>query len=225
MFSQQIIDSDAFLDMPASAQSLYFHLGMRGDDEGFINSPKKIQRMVGASDDDVRILIAKNFVIPFDSGVIVIKHWKIHNTLRSDRLKQTVYQDEKKKLSIKNNGVYTLTDICQTDDRQLTGKCTHSLVECSVVEGSVVMAKNPQTSLLDDFQIFWKNYPKKKKKADAEKAWKKLKPNLDEVLGALDWQTKSKDWLKDAGQFIPYPASYLNSKSWLDEPEEMRAAF
>ena len=83
MFSKTIIDSDAFLDMPLSTQSLYFHLSMRADDDGFINNPKKIQRMIGCADDDLKLLIAKNFIIPFESGIVVIKHWKIHNYIRN----------------------------------------------------------------------------------------------------------------------------------------------
>ena len=108
MFAKTIIDSDAFLDMPLSAQSLYFHLSMRADDEGFINNPKKIQRMIGASDDDLRILVAKSFIIPFESGIVVIKHWKIHNYIRNDRYKETVYQEERAMLQVKENNSYTL---------------------------------------------------------------------------------------------------------------------
>lgn len=108
MFAKTIIDSDAFLDMPLSAQSLYFHLSMRADDEGFINNPKKIMRMIGASQDDMSILIMRKFIIPFDSGVVVIKHWRIHNYIRADRLVETNYKDEKAMLIVKENGAYTL---------------------------------------------------------------------------------------------------------------------
>ena len=108
MFAKTIIDSDSFLDMPMSTQALYFHLSMRADDDGFINNPKKIQRMIGATEDDLKLLIAKNFIIIFESGVIVIKHWKIHNYIQKDRYKPTVYQEEKELLSLKENGVYTL---------------------------------------------------------------------------------------------------------------------
>lgn len=108
MFAKTIIDSDAFLDMPLSSQVLYFHLSMRADDDGFINNPKKIQKMVGCADDDLRILIAKNFIIPFESGIVVIKHWKIHNYIRNDRYKETVYQEEKKMLELEDNNGYTL---------------------------------------------------------------------------------------------------------------------
>ena len=114
MFAKTIIDSDAFLDMPLSTQALYFHLSMRADDDGFVNNPKKIQRMIGGSDDDLRLLIAKNFIIPFESGVVVIKHWKIHNYIRSDRYKETTYVDEKSMLYEKDNKAYTLNDTGMT---------------------------------------------------------------------------------------------------------------
>ena len=107
MFSKTIIDSDAFLDMSTSAQALYFHLAMRADDDGFINNPKKIQRMVGAADDDLRILISKRFILVFESGVIVIKHWQLHNYIRKDRYAETLYQGEKSLLYVKKNGAYT----------------------------------------------------------------------------------------------------------------------
>lgn len=101
MFSPQIVGSDAFLDMPISTQALYFHLGMYADDDGFIN-PKKIMRMVGTSDDDLKMLMAKRFVLPFESGVVVIKHWLINNLVQADRYHKTVYQDEFKSLEISN---------------------------------------------------------------------------------------------------------------------------
>lgn len=107
MFAKTIIDSDAFLDMPLTTQALYFHLSMRADDEGFINNPKKIMRMIGASDDELRLLVAKSFIIPFESGVCVIKHWKIHNYLRNDRFKPTVYSEEKAQLVVKDNKAYS----------------------------------------------------------------------------------------------------------------------
>ena len=112
MFAKTIIDSDAFLDMPMSAQALYFHLSMRADDDGFINNPKRIQRMIGANDDDLKVLIAKSFVICFESGVVVIKHWKIHNYIQTDRYKPTAYQEEKALLTEKKNKAYTLDTEC-----------------------------------------------------------------------------------------------------------------
>ena len=120
MFAKQIVDSDAFLDMPSSTQNLYFHLNMRADDEGFIDNPKKIMRVVGASQDDMNVLITKRFVIIFESGVIVIKHWKMHNYIRADRLNPTVYTQERAMLDLKENNAYTER---RTDVRQLSGNC------------------------------------------------------------------------------------------------------
>ncbi len=107
MFSKTIIDSDAFLSMPMSTQSLYFHLAMRADDDGFVNNPRKIARMVGAAEDDMRILAGKRYILAFESGVIVIKHWRLHNYIRKDRYKETLYLNEKAGLFIKDNGAYT----------------------------------------------------------------------------------------------------------------------
>ena len=110
MFAKTIVTSDAFLDMPMSARCLYFTLGMFADDDGFVNSPKSIMRQVGATQDDMQILIAKKFVLLFDSGVIVIKHWRINNYLRSDRYKETTYIEEKAELTVEDNGSYTKND-------------------------------------------------------------------------------------------------------------------
>ena len=107
MFAKAIMDSDSFLDMPLSTQALYVHLCMRADDDGFVNGPRKIQRMVGCGDDDLKLLVAKKFIIPFD-GVVVIKHWKINNYIRSDRYTETKYREEKSQLFLKPNGAYTL---------------------------------------------------------------------------------------------------------------------
>ena len=109
MLSLKIIDTDAFLEMPASSQLLYFHLTMRADDEGFVDSPKRIMRLIGVGDDDLKILIAKRFILTFESGIVVIKHWLIHNTIRMDRFNKTNYQDEKDLLIIKKNSAYTET--------------------------------------------------------------------------------------------------------------------
>lgn len=133
MFAKTIVDSDAFLDMPLSTQALYFHLSMRADDEGFINNPKKIQRMIGCNGDDLKLLMAKKFILAFESGVIVIKHWKIHNYIRSDRIKETIYREEKKLISEKANGAYTfqhvntlalqdVSDNRQTSDGQMSAQ-------------------------------------------------------------------------------------------------------
>lgn len=121
MFTMKIVDSDAFLDMPLSAQCLYFHLNMRADDDGFIGNPKRIMKIVGATDDDLKLLIAKSFLLTFENGVIVIKHWRMHNTLSKRRYHETQYIDEKGTLLIKKNGSYSLTSGEPINDSGLLG--------------------------------------------------------------------------------------------------------
>ena len=112
MVSIDIIDTDQFLDMSHSAQNLYFHFLMRADDDGFISSPKKIMRMMGVPDDDLKVLITKKYLIPFESGVVVIKHWKIHNYIKKDRYKETMYIGEKAQLKENKENVYSLVPEC-----------------------------------------------------------------------------------------------------------------
>lgn len=111
MFSKEVIGSDTFLDLPVSSRELYFQLGMYADDDGFV-SPKKVIRMVGASSDDVKVLIGKGFVIPFESGILVIKHWKRNNYIRADRYKPTEYQEELK-IALQNQDYLGIPDVNQ----------------------------------------------------------------------------------------------------------------
>ena len=122
MFSLGVLDTDAFLDMPLSAQALYFHLNLRADDDGFVGNPKRITQNIGASIDDLKILVAKRFVIAFEDGVIVIKHWRMHNVIKSDRYIKTNYIEDLAALDIKDNGAYTL----KTDGAQLERKWSAS---------------------------------------------------------------------------------------------------
>ena len=107
MFAKSITESDAFLEMPLSTQALYLHLNMNADDDGFVSSPKRIVRMINASEDDLKLLLTKRFILGFNSGIVVIKHWRMNNYIRNDRYKGTVYQEELKTLQIKDNGSYT----------------------------------------------------------------------------------------------------------------------
>lgn len=126
MFTNTITDSDLFLEMSLSAQALYFHLGLHADDEGFVSSPKRIVRATGCNEDDLKLLIAKGFVICFNSGIIVIAHWNLHNSIRKDRKKDTFFKTEKALLTL-NNGVYSevdnqLTTTCQPTDNRLSAQ-------------------------------------------------------------------------------------------------------
>ena len=126
MFSKRIIDSDAFLDMPLSTQALYFHLSMRADDDGFVSNPRRIRTMVGASEDDLKLLIAKRFLLTFESGVVVIKHWRIHNYINPDRYTPTTYVEEKATLALDDKKAYTeclhdvVQDVVQVGDKMCT---------------------------------------------------------------------------------------------------------
>nr|DAP55082.1 MAG TPA: Replication initiation and membrane attachment [Caudoviricetes sp.] len=112
MFNNSVVGSDEFLEMPDSSQNLYFHLSMQADDDGFVDKWKSIMRMTGKKEDDLKILIAKSFVIPFDTGVLVIRHWRLNNYLQKDRYKETIYKDEKARLTIDKSNVYNLDTEC-----------------------------------------------------------------------------------------------------------------
>ena len=148
MYSNAVTDSDAFIEMSSAAQALYFHLNQGADDDGFNNQIQLAMLKAHASTDDLKILMAKNFVIRFESGVIVIKHWRLHNTLRKDRYTPTNYQEELSLLGIKENGAYTLG--CQVVAERLPDGC-HSidkdrLEEVSVVEESIEEAAPPKST-------------------------------------------------------------------------------
>lgn len=108
MYAKTIVLSDDFLDMPMSARCLYFTLGMVADDDGFVNSPKSVMRQCGASQDDMKILLAKSFILAFESGVVVIRDWRINNYLRNDRYTETKFVEEKSQLVVEKSGAYSL---------------------------------------------------------------------------------------------------------------------
>ena len=145
MFSPQIVDSDAFLDMSASAQNLYFHLGMRADDDGFVGNPKKILRMVGGNDDDLKILLAKRFILTFENGVIVIKHWRINNLVRKDWYRPTQYLEQKNQLFIKENGAYT--EDCSQGLPLVNETLPNSLTQVRIGKDRIDKEEDPSKSI------------------------------------------------------------------------------
>ena len=201
MFTQKIIDSDAFLDMPLSTQSLYFHLNMRADDDGFVNNPKKIQRMIGASDDDLRLLLAKRFILGFENGIVVIKHWRMHNLLRKDRYNPTQYIKERNTLMITDNGSYTekpILDVVATtwqpNGNQMAtqdsiGKDSIdklSIVEDSVAEEKATKRKRFVPPTLEDVKAYCQE---RQNGVDAERFIDYYTSN-----GWLVGKNKMKDW-------------------------------
>ena len=165
MVSQKIIDSDVFLEMSLTAQCLYFHFCIRADDDGFINNPRRIQRTIGSNDDDFKLLLAKGFLIPFDSGVCVVKHWLIHNTIRKDRYSPTQHIVEKSKLIISENKTYDfsgnqLATSWQPDDIPVGNPDKYSIDKSRIGKDSI---DNNKTKKYDDFfEEVWKLLPSHK---------------------------------------------------------------
>ena len=160
MFSLDVVDTDIFLDMPASSQNLYFHLGMRADDDGFVSSPRKITKLVNCSRDDLNVLISRGFVIAFADGIVVITHWRQNNYIQKDRYKETVYKNDLESLSIEN-GVYRLDTVRIQSGNNLEA-------QVSIGKDSIVENKTYSCA----FEEFWKAYPRKKEKSAAYKAYK-----------------------------------------------------
>lgn len=241
MFAKTIIDSDLFLDMPMSTQLLYFHLAMRADDDGFVNSPKKIQRMVGCNDDDIRILISKQFLIPFESGVVVIKHWKIHNYIRKDTYNETRYIEEKKQLSIDEDKTYIFkseiecipavnvpsterTPTVDTDKNRLdkiSEEKKSNMSDKSDNDSVSVKRKSKKSQIELDFEECWSIYPKKQGKADARKAYikfaKKDTELKEKVIAGIKKYIEHIRKNKIEYQFIKYGSTYFNGECWYDE--------
>lgn len=188
MFTMKIVDSDAFLDMPLSAQCLYFHLNMRADDDGFIGNAKRIMRVIGCNDDDLKLLIAKRFVLAFEDGIIVIKHWRMHNCLTRTRYCETQYIEEKNQLFIKKNMAYSkshgvpLNDknmavVLENGDQDLSPDYFQDAEDQDVpedrgpggVEGWALGGRRNQYPA--EFEAFWEEYPKKVDKGQAHKKY------------------------------------------------------
>ena len=223
MFAKTIIDSDAFVDMPLSTQALYFHLSMRGDDDGFINNPKKIQRMIGASDDDLKLLILKRFIIPFYSGIVVIKHWKIHNYIRNDRYKPTVYTSEKAMITSKENGAYTEVDTIgipngnQVATQYSIGKDSIELGKDSIED---TPPAQPSDTVSEEFEKLWSIYPRKEGKKAAFASYQRAKKKgvlfEDVKAGILNYLDYIKV-KKTEPQFIKQGSTWFNGEHWNDE--------
>lgn len=235
MFTKKIIDSDAFLDMPLSTQSLYFHLNMRADDDGFVNNPKKIQRMIGASEDDLKLLVAKRFILCFENGVIVIKHWRMHNLLRKDRYNPTQYAEELDTLMIKDNGSYTEKPVeipvatsWQPSDNQLATQ--DSIGKVSIEKYSIDKEKDNNMSasvkritkaeINEFFESVWQLYPVKKGKGQVSDSKRKAlyEIGFDEINRAIERYLE--ELKKDASWRKPQNGSTFFNSGYVDYLDE-----
>ena len=244
MFAKTIVLSDAFLDMPMSARCLYFTLGMFADDDGFVNAPKAIMRQCGASEDDMRVLIARKFVILFESGVIVIKHWRINNYLRSDRYTETKHIDEKNSIVIESNGAYHLRDEENNSgippgipNNGIPSIGKDSIGKNSIDKNNKTLCANhpkdddgfypPEEDADSLFEELWKMYPNKKGKGAVSKTKKKelLKVGKEQMIRCIERYIHDHDELQRSGKFCPEwknGSTFFNSGyvDYLDENYE-----
>lgn len=203
MFSKKITDTDMFLDMPLSTQALYFHLNMNADDDGFVGNCKKVMRMIGASDDDLKVLLAKQFLLSMDGGIVVIKDWRIHNFIRKDTYNATLYTSQKAALKITDTGTYQLQDDSvdepSTNRRRAVNEPSTQvrlgkvrLDNNTIISDGGVSSEKPaskehsedgeKSKLEDDFDKLWKMYPRKVGKKPAFASYKRAVTRKNTLL-------------------------------------------
>lgn len=204
MFSLKIVDSDLFLDMPLSSQCLYFHLSMRADDDGFVNNPKKIIKIIGANEDDLKILIAKGFVIVFEQGIIVITHWKINNFIRKDRYKPTLYENEVQSLSQTKNGMYIKEVGCHLVDQRLTSD------QPSIDKGRLDKVSIDKGRVEQDTPFSFYGEYKNIRLTDEE--YRKLKGHTDMMIEKLS------RYIKSTGK--TYQDHYVTILNWYEQDKD-----
>ena len=239
MFSMNVIDSDAFLEMPLSTQALYFHLSMRADDDGFLNNAKRIMDMIKANQNDYDLLLAKSFIIQFPDGICVIKHWRINNYIRKDRYHETVYTEEKDMLTVKKNGAYSLnssnSDIGIPDCNHMD---TESRVEKNRVEKNRAEESRQESVAMFNAEKAWNDtfslYPKKTSAVTAKNVWMDklidvIEPNRRDVAVLIykatkmylaDYENNNPD--DENHRYIPKYSDWLvnDCDYWISKVEE-----
>ena len=213
MFSLKIVDSDLFLDMPLSSQCLYFHLSMRADDDGFVDNPKKIIKIIGANEDDLKILITKGFVIVFERGIIVITHWKINNYIRNDRRKETMYITEKQSLTQTENGAYIkLENLGIPNDNQVSTICPHSIGKGRLDKVSIDKGRGEKEN--QSAPVFF--YGKYQNVRLTEEEYHKLKDKLQSHTDTMI--EKLSRYIKSSGK--NYQDHYVTILNWYEEDKD-----
>ena len=231
MFTKKITDSDAFTELPPTTQSLYFHLCMGADDDGFSNQIRKAMFNAHADRNDFELLVTKKFIIPFDNGVIVIKHWRMHNLIKNDRYKETSYIEEKSTLILKDNGVYTVGAKVEPQWNQVgtivepqvsIGK--DSLGEVSLVEDSlgktIEQSEIAHDSLKERFEYLWGLYPNKKGKKQAYAAFQravKKGTTVDEIRNGIKAYVRYIEESKIDSKYIKQGSTFFQQEAWNDD--------
>ncbi|EGS33260.1 hypothetical protein HMPREF9489_1979 [Finegoldia magna SY403409CC001050417] len=211
MFSLKIVDSDLFLDMPLSSQCLYFHLSMRADDDGFVNNPKKIIKIIGANEDDLKILIAKGFVIVFDQGIIVITHWKINNFIRKDRYKPTLYENELHSLSQTKNGMYIKEVGCHLVDQRLSSG-QPSIDKGRLDKVSIDKGRGEKENQAAPISFYGKYQNVRLTEEEYHKLKDKLQSHTDIMIEKLS------RYIKSSGKY--YKDHYVTILNWYEEDKD-----
>lgn len=220
MFSLDVVDTDIFLDLPISSQALYFHLGMRADDEGFVSSPKRITSMIGANQDDLKLLIAKGFIIAFEDGVIVIRHWKQNNYIQNDRRKYTIYQSQRAALTA-NNGIYEVdTECIQTVSKmypqdsigKVSKKKKNNMV--NEVDRKQLLQSEKPVEYSKDFEAFWEVYPRTVGKGEA---YKKYKARLNDGWSEAELLEAAKNYASRVARERTEQKYIKHAKTFLSE--------
>ncbi|EEB37063.1 hypothetical protein ANHYDRO_00095 [Anaerococcus hydrogenalis DSM 7454] len=213
MFSLKIVDSDLFLDMPLSSQCLYFHLSMRADDDGFVDNPKKIIKIIGANEDDLKILITKGFVIVFERGIIVITHWKINNYIRNDRRKETMYITEKQSLTQTENGAYIkLENLGIPNDNQVSTICPHSIGKGRLDKVSIDKGRGEKENQSAPVSFYGKYQNVRLTEEEYHKLKDKLQSHTDTMIEKLS------RYIKSSGK--NYQDHYVTILNWYEEDKD-----
>ena len=219
MFAKKIISSARFLKMPMETQALYFHLGVNADDDGVVEAYSTMKQ-VGSSDDSLKLLSAKGFIrVLNDDLVSHVVDWTENNKIRADRKVDSLYKDLLLEIvpNIELIEAKTRADR-PTSNGTTMGQPMDGIVEDSIVEDS--KGKGRLVEVNTAFESFWESYPKKKSKEQAKKAFNKNfkdMPPIEELLNKIQMLSMTKDWAKEKGQFIPYPATWINAHGWNDE--------
>ena len=220
MLTKKVTDDDRFMNLSSSAQALYLHLNMSADDDGFCNQVSVAMFKAHASVQDLEALLAARYLLQFDSGVIVIKHWRMANALRKDRYTPTTFQDELAKLKLKENGAYTerlpsgcqVVASCLPQDR--IGK--DSVGKDRLDKTVSIRAREARDPEDDGFEAFWASYPVKS--GDIRQAYFEYVGALqggataEEIMAAVEWQSKEKDT-----RYMPSAEKWLRNKGWTEE--------
>ena len=219
MFNKSVTNNDNFLEMPDSSQNLYFHLSMNADDDGFVDNWKSIMRMTGHKDDDLKVLITKNFVIPFESGVIVIRHWRLNNYLRNDRYTHTQYTKELSLLSQNEQNVYCLDTLGIP-----SGNPDKISIDKISIDNNIQNQQLPKkldlVELEKEFEYLWKMYPNKQGKNDAKQKYLKYRKSGVQYQNILNGLNKYLNYIQQEKipiQYIKHGSTWFNQKCWEDE--------